>query len=275
MKPGYPRLGFDDFSTSCVRELPRMLRSVQRNRLQRHFRLNFSGGLNGPSPRRFAADQEYEPPKRRLGHEAKALTLSLYRTVLRSARVLGQCNENDEVDFKEREEKSKRTLEDRSSDVRLNMMSMLPAVDRVDELRSRMLYYKQYARENFTQESDCLDNDNEKDWAVDNISRFTYLLKRGEEHRKWLLKDMKFPDPYSASFDLKRVEQFDQDAKAFAGVGITTTNHHLRAFDYDAADAAPSEKDGSAVNDDDIWNTDDEEDETTPTPSWLNNRKNR
>jgi hypothetical protein len=255
-------------STSKEIDEPRrhMLRHVPRKTFRRSVHLSLSSGSNGPPAGSFhAAADDDEPAARRLGREAKALTLSLYRTVLRSARLLGRCNENDEREFRAREEKRKRTLEDRLSDSRLSMMSMLPATDRVEELRSRRLYYQQYARENFTQESDCLDVVGDSyaaaEWSVDNISRFTYLLRRGEEHRQWLLRDMQFPDPYSNSFDQKRVEKFDQDAKAFASAGVNhAANHRLAAAATAGAATIMTKDDGSSVlKDDDIWNTDDEE----------------
>jgi hypothetical protein len=64
--------------------------------------------------------------------------------------------------------------------------------------RSRAEYYMQYMRENFVQESDCLAVD---DWQPQHIARYLFHLKRGDEHRKWLLKDMQFQDEYQNAFD--------------------------------------------------------------------------
>jgi hypothetical protein len=41
----------------------------------------------------------------------------------------------------------------------------------------------------FVQESDCLAVD---DWQPQHIARYLFHLKRGDEHRKWLLKDIQF-----------------------------------------------------------------------------------
>lgn len=75
--------------------------------------------------------QEMNHERERLVQEAKVLTLSLYRTCVRSVRALRRGNEYDEKDFQEREQER---LEPQKKDVRLSMLSMLPPVDRDDEL---------------------------------------------------------------------------------------------------------------------------------------------
>ena len=77
--------------------------------------------------------------KAELRKEAAFLTKSLYRICLRSVRLIRPGNEHDEEEFERRE---KKRLEDENSprkddDVRMGMFSMLPPVDREDELRSR------------------------------------------------------------------------------------------------------------------------------------------
>lgn len=134
----------------------------------------------------------------------------MYRTCVRSVRTIRYGNEADEEIFQEREQK--RLEKRQESDIRLSMLSMLPPVDREDELRSRSEYYMQYTRENFVQESDCLDSD---EWHEQHIIRYIMLLRRADEHRKWLLSDMKFPDPYVDSFDQQRVDGFHQRALEF------------------------------------------------------------
>jgi hypothetical protein len=65
----------------------------------------------------------------------------------------------------------------------------------------------QYMRENFVQESDCLAVD---DWQPQHIARYLFHLKRGDEHRKWLLKDMQFQDEYQNAFDHEQVDRFEE-----------------------------------------------------------------
>jgi hypothetical protein len=63
---------------------------------------------------------------------AGTLSRSLYRTVMRSVRAIRLGNEHDEKDFHEREQDRLEPKE--KKDVRLSMLSMLPPVDREDEL---------------------------------------------------------------------------------------------------------------------------------------------
>lgn len=131
--------------------------------------------------------------------EAEYLTKSLYRNCLRSVRLIRWGNEFDDKEFKRREEEFQNPTAG-------GVMSMAPPPNKEDELRSRAEYYHSYAREYFTQESDCLDNDplQERD-----IRRYLYYLRKGEKDRKWLLGDMMFPDPYKNSFDKERVNRFE------------------------------------------------------------------
>merc|ERR1719401_3407226 len=94
-------------------------------------------------------------------------------------------------------------------DLRVGVMSMMPPVDREDELRSRAEYYTQYARENILQESDTLRR--ELLWDRRDVERFVDSVRRGDEHRKWLLRDMQFDDPYHSSTpaSIQRFEQAD------------------------------------------------------------------
>jgi hypothetical protein len=70
--------------------------------------------------------------KERLLQVAGALSRSLYRTGMRSVRAIRLGNEHDEKDFREREQDRLEPKE--KKDVRLSMLSMLPPVDRKDEL---------------------------------------------------------------------------------------------------------------------------------------------
>lgn len=146
--------------------------------------------------------------KQDLLDEASHLTKMLYRSCLRSVRVIRWGNEFDEKEFQRREEDF---LKPSGPDGRI---SMAPPPDKEDELRSRAEYYHSYARESFTQESDCLDNEplRERD-----IKRYLYYLRKGEKDRQWLLADMMFPDPYKMSLDNKRVKRFEALAKRYLG----------------------------------------------------------
>lgn len=180
-------------------------------------------------------DTQQQQQQDALFHEAKSLTLRLYRSVVRSVRMIRHGNAHDELEFQAREEQERAKKTERanrastsgssSSFSNLSMISLLPPVDRVDELRSRAEYYQQYARENFVQESDSLKQRGHVNsrtrsrsrstviWEERDVTRFVYLLKRGEDHRRWLLSDMKFDnEPCVTSFDLDAVHSFERRA---------------------------------------------------------------
>lgn len=198
-----------------------------------------------------------DPDSQQLLQEASTLSRSLYRRCFRSIRHIRYGNEYDEAEFQRREEERLEKAVDQSQkDPRLSMLSMLPPVNRVDELRSRAEYYQQYTRENFVQESDCLDH---PVLLAGHIDRFVYLLRRGDDHRKWLLQDMKFEDPCSAEEQqvaVQRLKGFEEKAKSML------IKHQ-----------SPTAEGASAVGDedDDFW--DDEEDDEEPhgLPEWYKN----
>lgn len=232
--------------------------------------------------------QDLEAERAALLAEAKGLTLSLYRTIVRSVRVIRHGNEHDELEFQARETKRKEKRKDAAADVRLSMLSMLPPVDRVDELRSRAEYYQQYARENFVQESDCLDRHD--DGAAWDVARYLNHLRRGEEQRKWLLADMKFTDPYAAQsssfFDLDRVDEFGKRAFDY----IKRIMHFrmqakLSPEDFKICmDRQNNNEDSSSTvagnDEDDVndgWSTDedDDSDSSAGLPSWYKNPRSK
>lgn len=156
--------------------------------------------------RTLSSSSKSEITRQDLVDEAAALTKSVYRMCFRSANVMRQGNEFDEKEFQRREEEF--------ANPKPGVMSMAPPPDRGDELRSRSEYYHSYAREYFTQESDCLDNDplHERD-----IKRYLYYLRKGDKDRKWLLGDMMFPDPYKNAMDNERIEKFEAMANKYFG----------------------------------------------------------
>lgn len=186
--------------------------------------------------------------------EASALTRSLYRSCIRSVRVIRHGNDHDEAEFVELERKQNERKFSRT-DGAFAMLSMLPPVDRIDELRSRAEYYLQYARENFVQESDCLLHLSEG-----HLDRYVNLLRRGEDHRRWLLSDMKFEDPYKDSFDYARLQAFEKKVLQLYGSKEPSVSNE--------ADA-----DLAIDDEDDAWDDDDDDDDDTAPglPPWYEN----
>jgi hypothetical protein len=168
------------------------------------------------SPERKQQRIELFQQQRVLQERATKLTLSFYRLVLRSIRTIRYGNDHDEKEFQKREEQQKQREEELFTNItkidkRLDMISMLPEVDRTDELLSRFNYYTDYARENIHQESDRLPRTTL--WNnPEHIERYISLLKRGEQHRVWLLKDMKFPIIPCKTPTKILYEQFKNDA---------------------------------------------------------------
>jgi hypothetical protein len=76
--------------------------------------------------------QAMRQERERLLQDAGTLSRSIYRTCMRSVRAIRLGNEHDEKDFQEREQD--RLEPKKKKDVRLSMLSMLPPVDREDEL---------------------------------------------------------------------------------------------------------------------------------------------
>jgi hypothetical protein len=138
------------------------------------------------------------------------------------------------------------------------MLSMLPPVDRQDELHSRAEYYTQYARELMVQESDCLPLTTE--WREQHIARYMHHLRRGEEHRRWLLADMKFKDPFSESFDHQLVEKFESDALRFV-------NRFRQSEISDLSEAEDEDPFGG--------DSDDDDDEAPGLPHWYKNPRSQ
>ena len=176
---------------------------------------------------------------------ASALTRSLYRTCLRSIKVIRWGNSFDDKEFERREEEFLKPSGPGG------MISMAPPPDKEDELRSRAEYYHSYAREYFIQESDSLDNDplREKD-----INRYLYYLRKGDKDRKWLLADMMFPDPYKTTTDHARIERFEAMSKRYLGIDV----------EDDDDDDDDSEVDQETS--DDFFDADDE------NPEWFQKR---
>lgn len=143
--------------------------------------------------------EELEQEREALLSHARQLTLRLYRRCLRSVEAIRHGNAADEQEFRQRERQREASLRDLSSsqqqDPRWGMLSVLPPVNRHDELRSRAAYYRQHAREMVHSEWDCLTHPSPQPLARDSARRYLHHVRHGEHTRQWLLRDMKFDDP--------------------------------------------------------------------------------
>ncbi|KAL3912638.1 MAG: hypothetical protein SGARI_001053 [Bacillariaceae sp.] len=176
----------------------------------RHQALSSSRQLEFSSTTTSNSNSDITVSRSDLLEHAGSLTKGLYRRCLRSVKAIRWGNEFDELEFAKREEEFRNPKRSAGG-----VLSMAPPPNKEDELRSRAEYYHSYAREYFTQESDCLDNDplRERD-----IQRYLYYLRKGEKDRKWLLGDMMFPDPYKDAVDKEGMAAFETMSKRYLGV---------------------------------------------------------
>jgi hypothetical protein len=135
--------------------------------------------------------EQLEKERKELFNEARDMTLSLYRTCVRCTKYIRYGNENDELEFKVREDEQKANRLDMKN---FKTLSFEPPVERDNELKSRSLYYLAFIKESFGQEVDCLTKN--IPWREDDVVRFSYLMEQGEKRRAWILEDYKFDDPY-------------------------------------------------------------------------------
>lgn len=219
---------------------------------------------------------QLEQERQRVLDNARFLTCSLYRRIIRSIRVIRPGNEQDDLEFQERERKEREKEE--HPDIRLrSMLTALPPTNRADELRSRAEYYLEYARENVHQESSVLDPADE--WNDGHIARFLHYLKEGEKHRRWLLKDMKFQDPYRRAFDQSATEQFEKHALDYiAKAADLKLREELTSEEYQRHKQRLAEDKAMHGSDDDDdseeW-PDDDDDSEDHLAEWLRNNKKR
>lgn len=138
--------------------------------------------------------------------EAAFLALSLFRSCMRSVKTMRPGNENDIRDFEEREE------EQFKADSIPGVFSVAPPVDRENELESRFEYYYSFAKENFEQDSTCLDGE---PWREEDFQKYFNCMRHAEQTRTYILKDYQFVDPYSERFDMNRLDQLEKRASVF------------------------------------------------------------
>ena len=209
--------------------------------------------------------------------EASALTRSLYRLCMRSVKLIRQGNHVDAADFKAREEKQLEDMFQVSKDERLSgIISMLPPVEPEAELHARSEYYAQYTSENFFAESDCLAAvaKPEEDDVLgvpepSQFARYFYHLRKGEEHRQWLLQDMKFADPFT--FDLERVQRLEDRVRDLTQAHADYQWQHLEPEQRREMEQAQLEYD--TYDSDQEAFSDDEDDDETPTIRYRNRRR--
>jgi hypothetical protein len=106
------------------------------------------------------------------------------------------------------------------------------------------------------------------------VGRYLFHLRRGEEHRKWLLTDMRFEDPYGqgrpGSFDLERVNSFERRAMEHAmRVKEAKEGHLAREMLEISRRMGLEQTNGDDEDDDDDWS--DDEDEVRGLPEWCRN----
>ena len=186
--------------------------------------------------------------------QAQQLTIRLYRHCMRSVRAIRHGNENDEKEFQDRERKREEKTE-LLKDPRLSMLSLLPPVDRKNELRSRAEYYEMHTNEMFSQESNCLTFPSVME--RDNVSRYLHQLRYGEHSRTYLLRDMKFGDPIAAEslVEWKReVQRWQDRAELYCARKVKTPSGA-------AAKALEKSLDKEGDKDDDGFWTESDEDE--------------
>lgn len=193
--------------------------------------------------------------------EASALTRSLYRLCMRSVKLIRQGNEHDAAEFASREEKQMQDMMESSENGNEHLsgvVSMLPPVQPEAELQSRSEYYAQYTNENFFAESDCLRvAEGQEGPDESQFARYFYHLRKGEEHRTWLLQDMKFTDVYR--FDLARVDRLEERVKE-----LLEEQRRIQWEKMDPKqklDAQQAQKDYEEYNSEDEAFSDDEEEE--------------
>lgn len=139
--------------------------------------------------------------------EVKSITRTLFRTCLKSVKLIRPGNENDEREFKRLESEQLSRWKQSLTDSLQGIGSLAPPVDRQNELESRFYYYWSHVRERFGGHYHTLDQD---PWTEDCIESLIQILRNGEYARQWVLTDYKFDDPYSDRFDEKRVNQLEE-----------------------------------------------------------------
>jgi len=185
--------------------------------------------------------------RNRLISEAAFVTRSLYRNCVRCVEMMKSGNDNDENEFKKREQKQMDDLEGVGS----GSFSFEPPVDRKNELTSRANYYLETVREGFHQESDCL---LANPWREEDVNRFLSLLRFGEERRRWILLEYKFDDPYLGRFNEDRVNDFEGKA----GQLVKET---YRSKGWLLTEELTEKDEGITDEDESFWKEEEEEDE--------------
>lgn len=151
--------------------------------------------------------QEWSKERAAILMEASAITRVLFRICLKSVKFMRYGNPHDESEFQRLESEQVVRWKQALQDSMEGIGSMAPPVDRENELESRYMYYVSHVRERFYGELHALNND---PWMEDCAEKFIYLLRSGEEARKWILADYKFEDPFPHRFEEERLNKLEQ-----------------------------------------------------------------
>ena len=197
-------------------------------------------------------EKEFQNRTNELLSEAKSISLSFYRTCQRCVNLMRPGNTNDEKEFQRREEAQKST--------QVSINGFQPAVNRNNELSSRANYYHDFIKENFVQESDCL---NYYPLLEQHVQKYLYLLRKGDEGRQWILNDYKFNDPYANAFNADILNNWEDKAEELIKDVYTEKGWML-------------EKDLVSLNNNTVRNNDDDDDDDDEfLASLLNEDKKR
>lgn len=214
--------------------------------------------------------------------EARLITIQLYRTCLKSVRIIRTGNAHDEAEFRRLEEKQMQRQDPTLTDPRLTMLSMVPPVNRQRELHSRAEYYWQYVQEQFVNELDIFYKPDKKNddhspqqqqqqqyqpldfqeaWQ-----RYFHFVRYGMTQRTWLLQDMKFDDPFQTlDKDLtKTVNALEKRVNAFLEQQLRDEQQRRRILmGGDPTNEEEEDEDFDDDNDDDFFNV-----STSDEPDW-------
>jgi len=139
--------------------------------------------------------------------EVAAMTRILYRTCLKSVKLMRPGNGHDEIEFRRLEAEQASRWERALKDSLDGIGSMVPIVDRPNELESRYNYYNAHVKERFKGDFGILDRD---PWTEDCVERFLLIFREGEAARKWVLEDYKFVDQFPNRLSEERTNQLQE-----------------------------------------------------------------
>jgi hypothetical protein len=171
-------------------------------------------------------------------NEVRDLSKQFLRICLRSCRLVRVVNEKDERNFEKvnkRHETQRRERMEDTTGKYVHFVMSTPPVDRVDEVRSRFVYYTSYTMDKFSQ------NQYMFEYKFD-MEEYAAVIRKGEHERQWLLMDIGFEDPYVGRFDFDRLKELERRGRGiylkFEGHDDETVEEYLREKEapYDEED---------------------------------------